>query len=43
MTDALTCTDCAREIRFVYRSLDGKPRCGRCHVFAAEKAREAKR
>lgn len=39
------CTNCGEVIRgLVYRSrADGKPRCGRCHVFAAEKAkREAK-
>jgi uncharacterized 2Fe-2S/4Fe-4S cluster protein (DUF4445 family) len=42
----MKCVVCETEIRgIVYRSLaDGKARCGRCHVFAAEKAkRDAKR
>jgi hypothetical protein len=33
-----------REIRFIYRSFDGRPRCVWCHTFVVEKARkDAKR
>jgi hypothetical protein len=41
MTKETKCVDCKAIVRFVFRTFDGQPRCGRCHVRRVEEKRRS--